>query len=58
MKKLKNFGAAKNSITGKTIREMTWNELLGLPVTERLTTAEAIQRMKEARASRDNSQLV
>lgn len=52
----KDFGALKNAITGKTIREMTWNELLSLPVTERLTTVEVMQRMKKARASRDNNQ--
>lgn len=52
----KDSGAVKNEITGKTIREMTWNELLSLPVTERLTTVEAMQRMKKTRAGRDNSQ--
>jgi len=47
-KKLKDFGAVKNSITGKTIREMTWNEILSLP-TERLSSDEALRRMREAR---------
>ena len=44
----KDFGAVKNSITGKTIREMTWDEILALPA-ERLSTAGALLRIKEAR---------
>lgn len=45
----KDFGAVKNSITGKTIREMTWAEILALPA-ERLSQDEAMRRMKSARA--------
>lgn len=48
-KKSKDFGAVKNDITGKTIREMTWAEILSLP-TERLSQGEAMRRMKAARA--------
>lgn len=48
--KSKDFGAVKNEITGKTIREMSWNELLSLPITERLTTAEVMERIRAARA--------
>ena len=47
-KKSKDFGAVKNTITGKTIREMTWEEILNLPTTERLSTVEAMKRMREA----------
>ena len=50
--KLKDFGAVKNEITGKTIREMSWNELLSLPITDRLSTAEVMERIKQARADR------
>ncbi|WP_421826854.1 hypothetical protein [Larkinella sp.] len=46
-KKSKDFSTIKNTITGKTIREMTWEEILGLP-TERLSQEEALRRMKEA----------
>lgn len=45
----KDSGAVKNAITGKTIREMTWDELLSLPATERLTTEEAMRRIKAVR---------
>lgn len=54
--KSKDSGAVKNEITGKTIREMSWAELLNLPAAERLTTDQAMQRMNEARAGRDKSQ--
>lgn len=47
-KKSKDFGAVKNTITGKTIREMTWEEILSLP-TERLSREEAMRRIKEVR---------
>ncbi len=53
--KSKGFGAVKNAITGKSIREMTWEELLRLPITERLTTAEVTERFKQARANRLNN---
>ncbi|PRY21721.1 hypothetical protein CLV58_1499 [Spirosoma oryzae] len=56
MKKAEDAGAVKDEITGKTIREMSWDELLSLPATERLTTEQAMQRMKEARVDRDKSQ--
>jgi len=46
-KKSKDFGAVRNEITGKTIREMSWEEILTLPV-ERLSPAEAMRRMKDA----------
>jgi hypothetical protein len=44
----KDFGAVKNTITGKTIREMSWEEILNLP-TERLSADEAMRRMQEVR---------
>ncbi len=47
-RKSKDFGAVKNTLTGKTLREMTWEEILSLP-TERLTREEAERRMNEAR---------
>ena len=47
-RKSKDFGAIKNTLTGKTLREMTWEEILGLPA-ERLTREEAERRMNEAR---------
>jgi hypothetical protein len=46
----KDFGAVKNSITGKTIREMNWAEILSLPV-ERLSQQEAMRRIQAARTS-------
>ncbi len=48
MKLSKDFGAVKNTLTGKSIREMTWEEMLSLP-TERLSWEEAERRMNEAR---------
>lgn len=48
MKKSEDFGAVKNTLTGKTIREMTWGEMLSLP-TEKLSREEVVRRMKEAR---------
>ncbi|QHV96646.1 hypothetical protein [Spirosoma endbachense] len=50
-KKSKDFGAVKNSITGKTIREMTWEEILSLPV-ERISPDEAMKRIKEAQMAK------
>ncbi|MGA0560223.1 hypothetical protein ACO2Q8_26405 [Larkinella sp. VNQ87] len=47
-RKSKDFGAVKNEITGKTIREMTWEEILSLP-TERLSREEALRRIAKAR---------
>lgn len=46
----KDFGAVKNSITGKTIREMTWEEIFSL-AGKRMTQAEAIKQMKEVARS-------
>lgn len=56
--KSKDSGAVKNEITGKTIREMSWAELLSLPATERLTTDEAMQRMRKAQVDRGKNQSV
>jgi hypothetical protein len=50
-RKSKDFGAVKNEITGKTIREMKWDEMLGLSTTERLSTEEAMRRIREVRAA-------
>lgn len=50
----KDFGAVKNSITGKTIREMTWGEIFGL-AGKRMTQAEAIQHMKTVRAHQEQN---
>lgn len=52
-KKSKDFagtpaGAIKNSITGKTIREMSWQEILSLPA-ERLSQTQALKRIQEMR---------
>ena len=47
-KESKDFGAIKNFITGKTIREMTWEEIFSL-ATERLTSEEAMSCIKAAR---------
>lgn len=49
--KSKDFGAIKNSITGKTIREMNWQEILNLPA-EKLSREEALRRIKEAYAQK------
>lgn len=46
-KNSKDFGTIKNSITGKTIREMTWEEIFSLGG-KRMTQAEVIQQIKEA----------
>jgi hypothetical protein len=46
----KDYGAVKNTITGKSIREMNWAEILSLPA-ERLPRQEAMRRMQDARAS-------
>lgn len=48
-KKSKDFGAVKNAIKDKTIREMSWEEILSLP-TERLSRDEAMRRIQEARS--------
>ncbi|GAB3283591.1 hypothetical protein GCM10027347_60330 [Larkinella harenae] len=50
-KKSKDFGAVKNSITGKTIREMSWEEILNLPA-ERLSREEAMKRIKEVQLTK------
>lgn len=50
-KKSKDFGAVKNSITGKTIREMTWDEILDLPA-ERMSREEAMKRIKETQLAK------
>lgn len=47
-KKSKDFGAVRNSITGKTIREMNWQEILDLPA-ERISRDEAMKRIQEVR---------
>ena len=47
-KQPKDFGSVKNTLTGKTLREMTWEEILSLPA-ERLTREEAQRRMNEVR---------
>lgn len=47
-KQPKDFGSVKNTLTSKTLREMTWEEILSLPA-ERLTRKEAERRMNEAR---------
>ncbi|MBO0933008.1 hypothetical protein [Fibrella aquatilis] len=44
-----NSGAVKNSITNKTIREMTWPELLSL-AGKPMTPTEAMRQMKATRA--------
>lgn len=44
----KDFGAVKNSITGKTIREMTWDEIISL-ASKPMTQAEALQHIKSVR---------
>ncbi|WP_077923531.1 hypothetical protein [Spirosoma sp. 209] len=41
----KDFGAIKNAITGKTIREMTWDEIFAL-AGKPMTQAEALQHIK------------
>ena len=49
-KKLKDFGAVKNSITGKTIREMTWDEILDLARDSKpMSTEEAMSHFRAAR---------
>lgn len=45
--KSKDFGAVKNSIMGKTIREMTWDEIKSL-AGKPMTQAEALKQMREA----------
>ncbi|GAB4044031.1 hypothetical protein GCM10028774_61920 [Spirosoma jeollabukense] len=52
-KKSKDFGAVKNSITGKIIREMTWDEILSLPV-ERMSREEAMKRIRETQLAKKN----
>ncbi|GAA4421218.1 hypothetical protein GCM10023187_56980 [Nibrella viscosa] len=47
-KKSKDYGALKNTITGKTFREMSWEEILSLPA-ERLSREEAMLRIEQAR---------
>lgn len=41
-------GAVKNTITGKTIREMTWDEIFSL-AGKPMTQEEALRHMKAAR---------
>ena len=49
--------ATKNSITGKTIREMTWDELFSLTKASKpMTQAEAMKQMKAARRAKNNGQ--
>ena len=51
----KDSGAVKNSITGKTIREMSWDEIFSL-VGKPMTQAEAINQMKAVRKMKNNGQ--
>lgn len=51
----KDFGAVKNSITGKTIREMTWDEIFSL-ASKPMTQAEAIKQMEAVRKAKNNGQ--
>jgi hypothetical protein len=50
-KNSKDFGAVKNTITGKTIREMTRDELFTL-AGKPMTPAEAMRQMSEVRSAR------
>ena len=52
-KNSKDYGAVKNSIAGKTIREMTWEEIHSL-AGKRMTQAEAIRQMKEMARKKRN----
>ena len=50
-------GAVKNAITGKTIREMTWDELFSLArASKPMTQALAMKQMKAAREAKNNGQ--
>lgn len=42
----KDFGAIKNSITGKSIREMSWEEIFSL-AGKKMTQQEALLQIKE-----------
>lgn len=50
----KDFGAIRNSVTGKTIREMTWNEIFGL-AGKQMTQAEVMSHMKAVRAEQEQN---
>ncbi|GAA4415270.1 hypothetical protein GCM10023187_45620 [Nibrella viscosa] len=53
-KNSKDFGAVKNSITGKSIREMTWSEIFSL-AGQPMTQTEAIRHIKSVRAAREQN---
>ena len=48
-------GATKNSITGKTIHEMTWDEIISL-VSKPMTQAEAMKQMEAVRIAQKKGQ--
>ena len=49
-KEPKDFGAVKNSITGKTIREMSWEEIFTLARDSKpMSTAEVMSHFKAVR---------
>ncbi len=50
----KNSGAVENTITGKTIRNMTWDKLLSL-VGKPMTQDEALRYMRATRTQQNSN---